>query len=140
MARKLVSRVSKNAPFLPSKQVHALSPLGAKFHPPFFCFDGYGLTLNLSEKKTVGEFRTKTCISTPIPPLWQGNGTNPAPPLTLDPKLINFYAEVLHLFLETIGRSQMCSSRKGHEFPLFWVGNGYPDRICIRMHTIFRSI
>ena len=27
---------SRNAPFLPSKQAHALSPLGANFHPPFF--------------------------------------------------------------------------------------------------------
>ena len=35
-AIKHVSRVSRNAPFLPSKQAHALSPLGANFHPPFF--------------------------------------------------------------------------------------------------------
>jgi hypothetical protein len=35
MARKHVSGISKNAPFLPSKQAHALSPLGAIFHPPF---------------------------------------------------------------------------------------------------------
>ena len=35
---------------------------------PFFCFNGYGLTLKLSENKRIGEIRTKTCISTPIPP------------------------------------------------------------------------
>jgi hypothetical protein len=53
--------------------------LGANFHTPLFCFDGYGLTLNLSQNKTIAEIWTKTCISTPIPPFWQGNGTNPAP-------------------------------------------------------------
>jgi len=89
VAEKHVSRVSRNAPFLPNKQAHT-----ANFHPPFFCFDGYGLTLNLSGNKRIGEIWTKTRISTPIPPFWQGNGTNPAPTLTLDPKLIYFYAEV----------------------------------------------
>jgi hypothetical protein len=49
------------------------------------------------------------------------------PTLTLDPKLVNFNAEVLYLCIETIGRPQMCSSGKGHEIPLFWVDNGYPD-------------
>ena len=47
--------------------------------PLIFCFNGYGLTLNLSENKRFGEIRTKTCISTPVPPFWQANGTNPAP-------------------------------------------------------------
>jgi hypothetical protein len=79
MARKLVSRVSRNAQFLPSKQAHALCPLGEIFHTPFFCFDGYGLTLNLSGDKRIGEIQTKTRISTPIPPFWQGNGTYLAP-------------------------------------------------------------
>ena len=44
------------------------------------------------------------------------------PTLTLDPKLINFYAEVLHLCIETIGWPQMCNSGKGHQFPLFGWG------------------
>ena len=71
-----------------------------KFSPPFFCFDGYGLTLNLSGNKRIGEIRTKTRISTPIPPFWQGNGTSPAPHSHPRPQT--------HLFLcksviETIG-------------------------------------
>jgi hypothetical protein len=69
MARKRVYGVSRNATFLPSKQAHALSCRG-KFPPPFFCFDGYGLTQNLSGNKIIGEIRTKTCISTPMPPFW----------------------------------------------------------------------
>ena len=102
-------------------------PLGAN-SPPFFCFNGYGLILNLSENKRIGEIRTKTCISTPTPPFWQGNGTNPAPTLTLDPKLIHFYAEVLQLCIETIGRPQICISGKRHQFPPpFWVGLGWAD-------------
>jgi len=57
------------------------------------------LTLNLSGNKRFGEFRTKTCISTPILLFWQGNGKwqmaqIQPPTLTLDPKLINFYAKV----------------------------------------------
>jgi len=35
VARKLVSRVSRNAPILPSKQAHTLSLLRVNFHPPF---------------------------------------------------------------------------------------------------------
>jgi hypothetical protein len=27
----------------------------------------------------------------------------------------------------------MCSSGKGHEFPLFWVGNGYYDKKCVML-------
>ena len=80
-----------------------LGPLGANFQPPFFCFDGYGLTLNLSGNDKIGEIWTKTRISTPMPPFGQVNGTNPAPTDTLDPKLINYYAEVLHLCIETTG-------------------------------------
>jgi hypothetical protein len=79
MAKKRVSRVSRNAPFLPSKQAHTLSLKGQIFNHPFSCFDGYGLTLNLSGNKSIGDIRTKSRISTPIPPFWQGNGTNPAP-------------------------------------------------------------
>ena len=100
MARKCVSRVSRYAPFLPSKQAHALSPLGANFQPPFFCFDGHVLTLNLSGNKTIGEVRTNTRISTP--------------------KFINFHAEVLHLCTETIVTSD-AQFRRGALFPLFWV-------------------
>ena len=53
------------------------------FHP-LFCFYGYGLTLNLSENKRIGEIRTKTCISTPIPPFWQeiGKWHKSSPPLS----------------------------------------------------------
>jgi hypothetical protein len=43
------------------------------------------LTLNLSGNKRIGEIRTKTRISAPIPPFWQGNGTNPAPHLHTRP-------------------------------------------------------
>jgi hypothetical protein len=78
MARERVSRVFRNAPFLPSKRAHALSFRG-KFPTPLFLLDGYGLTLNLSGDKGIGEIRTQTRISTPVPPLWQGNGTNLAP-------------------------------------------------------------
>jgi hypothetical protein len=73
MARKRVSGVSRNSPFLPSKQAHALSPLGADFHPPFFCkqrvaSNGYGSTpYHLFGRETAH----------------------------IQPKLINFYAEVL---------------------------------------------
>ena len=40
MAKKRVPRVSQNAPFLPSKQAHALSSLGANYQPPFFALMG----------------------------------------------------------------------------------------------------
>jgi len=40
VARKRVFRVSRNAPFLPSKQTHAPSPSGANFNPPFFAYTG----------------------------------------------------------------------------------------------------
>jgi hypothetical protein len=36
-----------------------------------------------------------------MPPFWQENGTNQPPTHTLNPKLISFYAEVLHLCVET---------------------------------------
>ena len=44
------------------------------------------------------------------------------PTLTLDPKPIHFYAEVLHLCIETFGGPQMCNSGKGHQVPLFGWG------------------
>jgi len=44
------------------------------------------------------------------------------PTLTLDPKLINFYAEVLHLCIETFGSPHICNSGKGHQLPLFGWG------------------
>ena len=56
---------SGNAPLLPSKQAHTLSPLGANFQPPFFCFDGYGLTLNLSEDKKLKKFGPKPAFLHP---------------------------------------------------------------------------
>jgi hypothetical protein len=102
MTRKRVSGVSRNAPFVPSKQAHALSPLGAKFHP-FFCFIGYGLTLNLSENKRIGGIRTKTRILHPYHLSGREMAKIQPPTLTLDPKLINFYAVVLHLCIEIIG-------------------------------------
>jgi hypothetical protein len=40
VAKKRVSRVSKNAPFLPSKQAHTQIPLGANFTPLFFALMG----------------------------------------------------------------------------------------------------
>ena len=56
---------------LPSKQAHARSPLGTNFQPPFFCFNGNGLTLNLSGNKRTGVIRTKIRTSTPMLPFWQ---------------------------------------------------------------------
>ena len=75
---------------------------GRIFNSPIFCFDGYGLTLNLSGNKIIGEIWTKTRISTPMPPFWQGMAQIQPSTHTLDPKLINFYAEVFHLCKETI--------------------------------------
>jgi len=93
-----------------------------KFPPPFFLLDGYGLTLNLYGNKRIGKIRTKTRISTLIPPFWQGNGTYPAPHSHSWPQTHYFYAEVLHLCIETIGWPKMCNSGKGHQFPLFGWG------------------
>jgi len=55
VARKRVSGVSRNAPCLPSKQAHALNPLGAISTPPFFCCNGYGFTQNVSGNKKMVE-------------------------------------------------------------------------------------
>ena len=48
-------------------------------------------------EQRIGGIQTKTRISTTMPPssqaFWQGNGKNPAPPHTLDPKLIHLYAK-----------------------------------------------
>jgi hypothetical protein len=103
MARKRVSGVSRNAPFLPSKQAHAPSPLGAIFHPPFFCFNGYGWTLNLSENKRIGEFGPQPAFLHPYHLSGREMAQFQPPTLTLYPNLIDFYAEVLHLCIETIG-------------------------------------
>jgi hypothetical protein len=54
---------------------NTLSPLKTNFHPPYFLLDGF----TLSGNKRFGEIWTKPRISTPIPPFWQGSGTNPAP-------------------------------------------------------------
>jgi hypothetical protein len=91
-------------PFLPSKQAHALSRFGANFQPLFSCFDGYGLILNLSGNKRIGEFKPETCIHTHATFLAGKAMAKVQPPThTLDPKLNKFYAEVLHLCIETIG-------------------------------------
>ena len=103
MARKRVSRVSRKAPFLPSKQTHTPSPSGANFQPPFFCCYRYGLTLTLSGNKRIGELRTITRISAPMPPFCRELAQVQPPTHILDPKLINFYAEVFHLCVEIIG-------------------------------------
>ena len=63
VARKRVSRVSRNAPFWPRKQAHTHSPFRAIFQPPFFCFDGYGLTL--SGNNELVEFRPKPAFLQP---------------------------------------------------------------------------
>ena len=63
-----------------------ISPLGAKFQPPFFALMGMVCPLTYLGTEELVKF-----------------GTNPAPTRTFDPKLINFYAEVLHLYMETIG-------------------------------------
>jgi len=76
VARKRVSRVSRNAPILPSKQAHALSPLGANFTPPFFCCNGYGLTQN--GNKIMVKFGFEVTFLYPCTgttPFWQGNGS-----------------------------------------------------------------
>jgi len=102
MARKRVSGVSRNAPFLPSKQAHALCPWGQIFTPLIFCFDGYGLTLILSGNKRISEIRTKFRLPTPIYLYGREMAQIQPPTLSLDPKLIIFYAEVLHLCKITI--------------------------------------
>jgi hypothetical protein len=46
-----------------------------------------GMTLNLSGNKIIGEIWTKTRISTPMPPFWQGMVQIQPSNLTLDPKV-----------------------------------------------------
>jgi len=104
-----------------AQQTGPRSPLGANFHPPFFCFDGYGLTFNLSGDKKLVKFGPKPVFLHPYHLLagkWHITSPNSHP----WPKLISFYAEVLHLCIETIGWPQMCNSGKGHQFPLFGWG------------------
>jgi hypothetical protein len=99
-------------------------PIGANFHPPFFCFDGYGLTLNpkpIWEQRNWWNSDQNPHFYTHVTFL-TGKWHNSSPPHTLDPKLINFYAEVLHLCIETIGWPQMGNSGKRHQFPLFGWG------------------
>ena len=126
MVRKRVSVVSRNAPFLPSKQAHARSPLGANFHLPFFCVDGYGLTLNLSENKRIGEIRTKTRILHPYHLFGREMAKIQPLTLTLDPKLINFYACVSFMYRNHWVTSDV-QFRKGASIPPFWVGLGWAD-------------
>jgi hypothetical protein len=117
MARKRVSGVSRKAPFLPSKHAHALSPLGADFHPPFFCFDGYGLTLNPSGNKRLVKFIPKSTFLHPY-------------------HLSGRELEVLHLCIESIGWPQMCNSGKGHQFP--FLGGAWLS--CLSVHVCCASI
>ena len=82
MARKLVSRVSSNAPLLPNKQAHALSPLGANFHHPFFCSNGYGFSPKRVWEQNIVKFGFGVtflypCMGTTA--FLAGNGTSPAP-------------------------------------------------------------
>ena len=57
-----------------------------KFSTPLF-FALMGMTLNLSGNKIIGEIWTKTRISTPMPPFWQGMVQIQPSNLTLDPKV-----------------------------------------------------
>ena len=101
----------------PQQTAHALSPLRANFQS-IFCFDGYGLTQDLSRNKRIGEFRTKTCISTRRPPFWKGNVTNPVP-LTL----LSCQIDGVGLFVRVLFWSKFfCSFDNlpilGYSFPL----------------------
>ena len=91
-----------------------------KFRTPFFSFDGYGLTLNLSGNKRVGEIWTKTRISTPMPPFWQGKGTN----YTLDPKH-NILCRSVTVMYKNHWVTSDVQFRKG--VPPFWAGLGWAD-------------
>jgi len=102
MATKRVSRVSRNLPFLPGKQAHAQSLIGQVIHPPFFCFDGYGLTLNLYRNK-IGEIRPKPTFLHPYHLYGRETAQVQPPTCTLDPKLIILYAEASRLCIGTIG-------------------------------------
>ena len=94
---------------------NAPSPLEANFQPAFLCFDGYGLALNLSGNKTIGElhFGPKPAFLHPCHHSGRATAQIQPPTFTLDPKLIIFYAEVL----QSIHRNQCVTSdvqfRKG---------------------------
>jgi len=77
--------------------------------------------------KEMVKFGPKPAFLHPYHLLGRETAHTQPPTLTLDPKLINFYAEELHLRVETIGWPQMCSSGKGHQFPLF--GWGLPGLV-----------
>jgi hypothetical protein len=129
MARKRVSRVSRNAPFLPSKQAPASSPLGANFLPPFFCFGGYGWTVNHQGKKNLVTLDPNPHFYTHAT-FWQGMAQIQPPNHTLDPKLIYFYAEVLHLCVKKHWVTSDVQFRKGALIPPFWVALGWADWKC----------
>jgi hypothetical protein len=56
-----------------------------------------------------------------MPPLWQGNGTDPAPHLHPYPKLINFHRSVTLIYRNLCVTSDV-QFRKGAAIPSFWVG------------------
>jgi len=70
---------------------------------------------------------TKTCISTPMPPSWQGNGTNPAPHSHPWPQ--NHW--ILCRNVTFMYRNHCVTSNvqfmKGALIPFFWVGLGWAD-------------
>jgi hypothetical protein len=59
-----------------------------------------------------------------MPRFWQGNGTNPAPMHTPDPKFINLYAEVLCNHCVTSDEH----FRRGALISPFWGKLGWPDQ------------
>ena len=68
---------------------------------PLFLLIRVRFDLNPIREQKIGEIRTKTRISTPMLPFWQGNGTNPAPHSHPCPQSLYFYAEVFHMLFIT---------------------------------------
>jgi len=121
MARKLASRVSRNAPFLPSKQAHALSPLGANFHPFVLLWWVWFDPEPIWEQKNWWNSDQNLHFYTHATFL-AGKWHKSSPPLSpLTPNSL-IWMQVLHVCIETIGWPHMCNSGKGHQFPLFGWG------------------
>ena len=126
MARKLVPGFPEMHRFcLANRPTHC--PLRGNFHPPFFLlwwvwFDPKPIwQQNWWYRDQKPHFYTHTTFLA-------GKWHKSSPPLSpLTPNSIIFMQRCYIYVYRTIGWPQMCSSGKGHEFPLFWVGNGWPD-------------
>ena len=118
MARKLVSRVSWNAPFLPTNRpTHC--PLGTNFHPPLFLLWWVWFNPkptwqqnNWWNSDQNPHFYTHTTF---LAKKWYKS----SPPLS--PLTLNHYSSCkgVTFMYRDLGWPQMCNSGKGHQFPLF---------------------